>query len=179
MYTEKCLEECLPIWVVEFLMIFFCFLMTCYLHNVYTFLLNLRKLQLHFKCFFNFKGHTCWHSIPSVTTDTQKSQTVVLSEHAYLPTSPGVYCLPSQCLFQISAQYTSSGKPAWISLARSNALIITLSRHNLTYICMNISFFSLQNVDFVCPLQHSRTHTEPGTDKGGNDLLRSRIQLPP
>lgn len=169
MYTEKCLEECLPIWVVEFLMIFFCFLMTCYLHNVYTFLLNLRKLQLPFKCFFNFKGYTHWHStpftMPSVTTDTQNHKPFFALEHAYLPTSPGVYCLLSQCLFQISAQYTSSGKPALISLARSNALIIILCRHNPTCICMNI-IVSLQNVYFVCPRQHSRTHTEPGTDKG-------------
>ena len=170
MCTKKCLEECLPIWVVDdFLMIsFFCFLMTFYIHNVYTFLLNLRKLQLLFICFFNFKGYTYWQSIPftmsTITTDTQKPQTVVLSEHAYLPTLPGVYGLLPQCLFQISAQYTSSGKPALISLARSNALIIMFSRHNLTYICMNINFFSLQNVYFVSPLQHSTTHTEPGTE---------------
>lgn len=149
--------------------------MTCYLHNVYTFLLNLRKLQLLFIRFFSFQGYTCWHSI----SFTQKSQAAALSGTGLPPHF--AWCLLPTISMPVSDSSSVHflGEACLISLARSNALIIILSRHNLTCICMNIDFFSLQNVYFVCPLQHSRTHTEPGTEKVVNKLLRSRIRLPP
>lgn len=117
--------------------------------------------------------------MPSITTDTQKSQAAALSGAGSPPHS--AWCLLPTLSMPVSDSSSVHflGEACLISLARSNALIIILSRHNLTCICMNIDFFSLQNVYFVCPLQHSRTHTEPGTEKVVNKSLRSRIRLPP